>query len=74
VTTTTAAPAIDFSTFDPDVRVQDDLFRHVNGRWLNTVEIPADKPLTGTLMYLRDAAEAAVRDIITQLETGEVGS
>jgi putative endopeptidase len=75
VTETSAQrPAIDFSTFDPDVRIQDDLFRHVNGTWLNTTEIPADKPLTGAFMELRDQAEAAVRDIITTLEGGEPGS
>jgi putative endopeptidase len=42
--------------------------------WLNTTEIPADKPLTGAFMELRDQAEAAVRDIITTLEGGEPGS
>jgi putative endopeptidase len=74
--TETAAqrPAIDFSTFDHGVRIQDDLFRHVNGSWLNTIEIPADKPLTGAFMDLRDQAEASVRDIITNLEGGEPGS
>jgi len=46
----------------------------VNGAWLNTTEIPADKPLTGAFMELRDQAEAAVRDIITTLEGGEPGS
>jgi putative endopeptidase len=46
----------------------------VNGTWLNTTEIPADKPLTGAFMELRDQAEAAVRDIITTLEGGEPGS
>jgi putative endopeptidase len=75
VTETSAQrPAIDFSSFDPNVRVQDDLFRHVNGTWLNTTEIPADKPLTGAFMELRDQAEAAVRDIITTLEGGTPGS
>jgi putative endopeptidase len=75
VTETSAhRPAIDFSTFDPDIRIQDDLFRHVNGTWLSTTEIPADKPLTGAFMVLRDQAEAAVRDIITTLEGGEPGS
>jgi putative endopeptidase len=68
------APAVDFSTFDPDVRVQDDLFRHVNGRWLHDAEIPPDKPLTGAFMNLRDQAEAAVRDIITTLDGGTPGS
>ena len=27
---------------DPAVRPQDDLFGHVNGRWLDTEEIPDD--------------------------------
>jgi putative endopeptidase len=72
--TSTQSPAIDFSTFDRAVRIQDDLFRHVNGTWLKTTEIPADKPLTGAFMELRDQAEAAVRDIITTLEAGEPGS
>ena len=25
---------------NPDIRPQDDLFGHVNGRWLDTAEIP----------------------------------
>ena len=72
--TSTQRPAIDFSSFDQSIRIQDDLFRHVNGSWLNTTEIPADKPLTGAFMELRDQAEAAVRDIITTLEGGEPAS
>ena len=67
-------PAIDFSNFDEGIRIQDDLFRHVNGSWLNKTEIPADKPVTGAFIKLRDQAEAAVRDIITTLEPGEPGS
>jgi putative endopeptidase len=67
-------PAIDFSTFDPAVRVQDDLYRHVNGAWLEATTIPDDQPLTGAFIKLRDAAEAAVRDIITGLPPGEPGS
>jgi putative endopeptidase len=67
-------PALDFADFDFDVRVQDDLYRHVNGRWLAEAEIPADKPLTGAFVHLRDQAEIAVRDIITTLESGGPGS
>ena len=65
---TQSTPALDFSTFDTDVRVQDDLFRHVNGTWIEQTPIPDDKPLTGSFMVLRDAAEAAVRDIITGMD------
>ena len=65
---THSTPALDFSTFDTDVRVQDDLFRHVNGTWIDQTPIPDDKPLTGSFMVLRDAAEEAVRDIITGMD------
>ncbi|OYN87678.1 M13 family metallopeptidase [Parenemella sanctibonifatiensis] len=59
---------------DPDVRPADDLFRHVNGGWLKTVTIDPDKPMAAAFTDLRDAAEEAVRDIITGLESGAPGS
>jgi putative endopeptidase len=52
---------------DPDIRPQDDLFGHVNGRWLETAEIPADKGSWGPFVSLADAAEAQVRTIIEEL-------
>lgn len=58
----------DFDAFDRSIRPQDDLYRHVNGHWLQTAEIPEDKPLTGAFMALVDEAEAAVRDIITGID------
>ena len=67
-------PALDFSTFDRTTRVQDDLFRHVNGTWLDTSVIPDDKPMTGSFVELRDQAEAAVRDIITSVDSSRPGS
>ncbi|MHA7156110.1 M13 family metallopeptidase [Arthrobacter sp. TMN-50] len=45
-------------------RVQDDLFRHINGSWLNATDIRSDRPLEGAFTELRDAAELAVRHII----------
>jgi putative endopeptidase len=68
------APALDVSDVDPSVRVQDDLYRHVNGPWVARTEIPEDKPLTGTFVRLRDDAEQAVREIITTIDAGEPGS
>ena len=56
---------------DPAVRVQDDLFRHVNGTWLATAQIPADRPSTGSFTALRDAAEAACREIIEEVADGD---
>ncbi len=67
-------PALDFSTFDHRIRVQDDLYRHVNGHWLAHAEIAADKPMAGAFVELRDNAEAAVRDIITTIEPGDASA
>lgn len=53
---------------DSAVRPVDDLFRHVNGRWLSANEIPADKASWGSFMMLRDQAQEAVRDIITGMD------
>ena len=39
------ASGIDRNNMDTASRVQDDLFRNVNGKWLDTTEIPADKPV-----------------------------
>ncbi|WP_375433100.1 M13 family metallopeptidase [uncultured Friedmanniella sp.] len=71
---TEPAPVLPLSDFDPEVRVQDDLYRHVNGGWLARTKIPADQPLTGAFIDLRDRAEAAVRDIITGLADGGAGA
>ncbi|MEA4943738.1 MAG: M13-type metalloendopeptidase [Propionicimonas sp.] len=64
------------TAFDLDltIRPQDDLYRHVNGPWLATAQIPDDKPATGAFNELRDAAEVAIRDIVTGLSGSEPGS
>lgn len=49
------------------VRPQDDLFRHVNGAWIDSNEIPADQSSAGSFIDLRNASEDDVRDIITEL-------
>ncbi|MDO8834790.1 MAG: M13-type metalloendopeptidase, partial [Vicinamibacterales bacterium] len=52
---------IDPATFDRTVRPLDDLFRHLNGTWLATVAVPADKASYGTFDTLIDKAEADLR-------------
>ncbi|WP_310961664.1 M13 family metallopeptidase [Nocardioides terrisoli] len=59
---------------DPDIRPQDDLFGHVNGRWLATAEIPADKASWGPFVMLAEAAEAQVRAIIEELAADATAS
>ena len=57
---------IDLDELSPDVRPQDDLFRHANGVWLKDTVIPDDRPLAGSFTALRDASELAVRTIIEE--------
>jgi putative endopeptidase len=46
-------------------------FGHVNGKWLESTEIPADKSRYGTFDMLRDAARDDVRAIIEAAAAGE---
>ncbi len=57
---------------DTDIRPQDDLFGHVNGRWLAGTEIPSDRSSWGPFVQLADVCEQQVRDIITELADGDV--
>jgi putative endopeptidase len=57
---------IDLSYVDSAARPQDDLFGHVNGRWLADYEIPADRATDGAFRTLFDRAEEQVRDLIAQ--------
>jgi putative endopeptidase len=55
---------IDLSGGRPTELPQDDLFRHVNGRWLDETVIPEDRAVAGTLVDLRDIAELNSRKIV----------
>lgn len=57
---------IDLSHVDEGARPQDDLFGHVNGRWLADYAIPADRATDGAFRSLYDRAEEQVRDLITE--------
>ena len=67
---------VELANMDTSVRPQDDFFRYVNGSWLATTEIPADRNTTGVFMDLRDNAREDVKSIIeevaseTDLESG----
>ena len=58
------AAGLDFSHQDLSVRPQDDLYRHFNGQWLKTAEIPADRASDGAFITLRIQSEARVREIV----------
>ena len=58
------------------VRPQDDLFRHVNGKWLDEAVIPADRSSDGAFYWLRELSEKQVQAIIEDLSKtgGAAGS
>ncbi len=57
---------IDPDGFDRNIRAQDDLFQHVNGRWLLTTEIPGDKSNYGSFTALDDMARENIKTIIEE--------
>ncbi|MBX3116706.1 MAG: peptidase M13 [Cryobacterium sp.] len=65
---------INQAELDSEVRPQDDLFRHVNGRWIARTQIPEDKARYGSFMILAEEAEKAVREIIEAAQKAGPGS
>ncbi len=58
----------------PEIRPQDDLFRHVNGAWLERTEIPDDKARWGSFHLIAEQAEKDVRAIIEESRDAEPGT
>ncbi len=56
---------------DPNVRPGDDFFAYVNGTWVESTEIPADKARYGTFDILRDESQENVKGIIEESATGD---
>lgn len=54
------------ATFDDNIRVQDDLFGHVNAVWVRETDIPQDRSRYGSFDRLREASEANMREIIQE--------
>lgn len=64
------------ANMDTSVAPQQDFFRYVNGNWLSSTDIPADKARWGSFDELRENAEKQVLAIIQELAATEhaVGS
>ncbi|SFR86094.1 putative endopeptidase [Microbacterium sp. cf046] len=57
-----------------EIRPQDDLFRHVNGAWLERTDIPDDKARWGSFHLIAEQAEKDVRAIVEETQDAEPGS
>lgn len=55
------------ANFDATVQPQSDFYRHVNGTWLKSTEIPADKSNYGSFTQLADETELRIRAIIDEV-------
>lgn len=62
----TIKPGLELAAFSKTIRAQDDLFRHVNGEWMTSTEIPEDKSMYGSFHALADASEEAVKQILLE--------
>ena len=72
---TDALPAgLAIDEFSSGIRPQDDLYRHVNGAWIDRTEIPGDKARWGSFHLLAEQAEKDVRAIIEESQTAEPGT
>lgn len=50
-----------------------DLFRYINGEWIDKHEIPADRGIDGNFHHLRDLSEKRVHELIEK-DTGRAGT
>ena len=72
----TTDKGLDLSAMDSSVRPQDDFYNFVNGGWMKTNKIPADKPSWGTFYMLREETDEQCLTILDNLlkEQYPVGS
>src|SRR5580658_11130209 len=59
---------VDLTSLDPSVKPGDDFFLHVNGHWLKSAQIPADRSSTGSFQDLQILSEDRLKTIVADLE------
>lgn len=69
-----ALTGADLSGADEAVRVQDDLYRYVNGKWLREYQLPPDKPAYGAISEANERTQDQLRAIIDGIKDPEPGS
>ncbi|KJL39552.1 Neutral endopeptidase [Microbacterium ginsengisoli] len=65
---------LELGELSTEIRPQDDLFRHVNGAWLDRTAIPDDKARWGSFHLIAERAEKDVAAIITESQQAEPGT
>ncbi|MEL7500322.1 MAG: M13 family metallopeptidase [Planctomycetota bacterium] len=62
---------IDMTAFDKSTRIQDDLFNHVNGTWLEKTKIPDDKSNYGSFGILADMSKERIKTIVEEVSESD---
>jgi predicted metalloendopeptidase len=62
------ASGIDRTNGDPSVRLQDDLYQHVNGGWIKKTPMPADKAYIGAGEEMAETTRAQLRGLIEDVQ------
>ncbi len=57
-----------------EIRIQDDLYQAVNGKWLETAIIPSDRPSTGGFVQLDEDVEKKMMNDLRKMADGEITS
>ncbi|MFE9582081.1 M13 family metallopeptidase [Nocardia sp. NPDC006044] len=65
---------VDMGGADPAIRPQDDLYRHVNGKWLRDYQLPPDKVSFGSTSEAAERTEQQLREIIDGIKDPKPGS
>jgi predicted metalloendopeptidase len=60
---------IDLAGGDLAVRPQDDLYAHVNGKWVRTTEMPADKSYIGSWETIEDTVQKQLHGLLEAAAT-----
>lgn len=63
----TTEKGLDLSAMDKSVRPQDDFYNYVNGSWMKTAKIPADKPTWGSFNKLAEDTDNNSMTILNSL-------
>ena len=58
---------VDLQWVDDSVRPQDDIYRHLHGKWLDSFQIPNDRALHTALTEISDATDEQLKTIVLGL-------
>ena len=70
---TALGSGVDLQYVDKAVRPQDDLYRYLNGKWLDTFQIPADKATYVSFTYVYDQVQDQLKTIVDGLGEAATG-